>query len=137
MLRAQPALGVERTGCDVGLGPPPPVDRGHGIPVGHPRPGGPRPYSPFAADDGDSRVASTATTTYQVVPAKGYVAVTVVQKITNHTPARRRPTTAATSAIDPYTGPYEVKRTCHTTTRYYYYQWSVVTEAERRTSMPR
>ena len=87
------------------------------------------PTPTFAVDDGDSRVTSSAATTYQVVPGKGYVAVTVVQKITNHTPSSSTAYDCSIRGVDPYYGPYEIKRTCHTTTRYYYYQWSVVTEA--------
>jgi hypothetical protein len=87
------------------------------------------PTPTFAVDDGDSRVSSSAATTYQVVPGKGYVAVTVVQKITNHTPSTATAYDCSIRGVDPYYGPYEIKRTCHTTTRYYYYQWSVVTEA--------
>jgi hypothetical protein len=87
------------------------------------------PTPTFAVDDGDSRVTSSATTTYQVVPGKGYVLVTIVQKITNHTPSKSSSYDCSVRGVDPYYGPYEIKRTCRTTTRYYYNGWGVVTEA--------
>ena len=77
--------------------------------------------SPVAAanDDGDAEVDTTAASTYQVVPDKGYVQVTVTQHLTNHIPDKRTGYSCTQYQIVLGQGAVPYTTTCYRTTVYY------------------
>ena len=61
----------------------------------------------------------TATTTYELVPAKGVIKVTIDLSVTNRVPSTSRMVPCTRFEFDPWLGWYPVASTCPQTTNYY------------------
>lgn len=86
------------------------------------------PQAAQAADD----VVNTATTTYELVPNKGILRVTVDLSVTNRVPSGSQVVPCTKWEFDPWIGYYPVASTCRQTIDYYINSTSVWLERNAR-----
>ncbi len=75
--------------------------------------------APHATDAASTGIVETAATTYQLVPAKDLVQVTIDVRVENHVPSTSTSVPCFQYVWDPYYGYIPVMATCTTTTKYY------------------
>jgi hypothetical protein len=75
----------------------------------------PAPAPAAAAEE----IPTSAASTYQVVPSKGQIRVTVTQRIRNRTPSTTSSYDCSESYFDYWYGLITIPKTCTSTTRYF------------------
>ncbi len=75
---------------------------------------------------------ASARSTYELVPSRGVVHVTIVYTFTNKAPSTSKSYSCTQSAFDPWYGWYSYTTICTTRTSYYYNSYSVWVEKDAR-----
>jgi len=88
------------------------------------------PGTSQAADD--DHIDRTATSTYEAVPGKGYVNVTVTMHIRNWVPSVRTPYSCTDYYYDYWLGLVPIEKTCYRTTDYYVNSTALLVEKEAK-----
>jgi hypothetical protein len=86
--------------------------------------------APAAAADPPDQLEDVGRATYELVPAKHVVHVTVAFDLTNKKPSRTTTRDCSGVYVDPYYGPIPYTASCRYRTDYYYYSYSIFVEAD-------